>query len=101
MKKSKNSISSWLDHHGDTKIEKNVERNLIITEIINFDEYIEDVKSQLDENATDFHKNNYVTYTYSNELVDANLVYFEDCMNKGLSAYKALLFFTDYLNNKD
>jgi hypothetical protein len=69
--------------------------------MINFDEYIEDVKSQLDENATDFHKNNYVTYTYSNELIDNNLDYFEDCMNKGLSAYKGLLFFYDYLSEKD
>jgi hypothetical protein len=66
-----------------------------------FDEYIEDVKSQLDETATDFHKSNYVTYTYSNELVDTNLDYFEDCMNGGLSAYKALLFFYDYLNSED
>jgi hypothetical protein len=67
----------------------------------NFKEYIEDVKSQLDENATDFHKNNYVTYTYSNELVGSNLDYFEDCMNKGLSPYKALLYFYDYLSEKD
>jgi hypothetical protein len=69
--------------------------------MINFDEYIEDVKSQLDENATDFHKNNYVTYTYSNELIDNNLDYFEDCMNKGLSPYKGLLYFYDYLSEKD
>jgi hypothetical protein len=69
--------------------------------MINFDEYIEDVKLQLDENATDFHKNNYVTYTYSNELVDNNLDYFENCMNTGLSPYKALLFFYDYLNSED
>jgi hypothetical protein len=67
----------------------------------NFDLYIADVKSQLDENATDFHKENYITYTYSNEVVDNNLDYFEDCMNKGLSAYKALLYFYDYLSEKD
>jgi hypothetical protein len=69
--------------------------------MIYFEEYIEDVKSQLDENATDFHKNNYVTYTYSNELIDNNLDYFEDCMNKGLSPYKGLLFFYDYLSETD
>jgi hypothetical protein len=30
MKKSKNTISSWLDQHGDPKIKKNVERNVIL-----------------------------------------------------------------------
>jgi hypothetical protein len=29
------------------------------------------------------------------------LDYFEDCMNKGLSPYKALLYFYDYLSEKD
>jgi hypothetical protein len=67
----------------------------------NFEEYMLDVKSQLDENATDFHKENHITYMYSNELVDNNLDYFEDCMNKELSAYKALLYFYDYLSEKD
>lgn len=66
----------------------------------NFNEYMLDVKSQLDENATEYAKNNYVLYTYSNELVDNNLEYFEDCMNKGLSPYKALLYFYDYLNEE-
>jgi hypothetical protein len=65
-----------------------------------FDEYMLDVKSQLDENATEYAKSNYILYTYSNELVDTNLEYFEDCMNKGLSPYKALLFFYDYLNEE-
>lgn len=32
MKKSKNSISSWLDQNGDPEIEKFVEKNLEITE---------------------------------------------------------------------
>jgi hypothetical protein len=36
-----------------------------------------------------------------NELVDNNLDYFEDCMNKGVSPYKGLLFFYDYLNSED
>ena len=65
-----------------------------------FDLYMLDVKSQLDENATEYAKSNYVLYTYSNELVDTNLEYFEDCMNKGLSPYKALLYFYDYLNEE-
>ena len=32
MKKSKNSISSWLDKHGDPEIDSFVEKNLAITE---------------------------------------------------------------------
>lgn len=66
----------------------------------NFNEYIMDVKSQLDCNATEEFKNNYITYLYSNEDIDNNLDYFERCMNTGESAYIALLFFTDHLNSK-
>jgi hypothetical protein len=66
----------------------------------NFKEYIEDVKSQLDCNVSDIDKSNYTTYIYSNELVDANLDYFDDCYNNNLSAYKALLFFSDYLGDE-
>jgi len=32
MKKSKNTISSWLKEHGDSEIDKFVEKNLAITE---------------------------------------------------------------------
>lgn len=60
--------------------------------------YMEDVYSQLDEHATEEHKQNHVTYTFSTELVNNNLDYFERCMDRNLSAYKALLFFWDYLN---
>lgn len=61
----------------------------------NFDEYMVDVYSQLDENATDEYKREYVTYTYSNSDIEENLEYFKDCMDDGLSPYKALLFFWD------
>jgi hypothetical protein len=67
----------------------------------NFDEYMLDVFSQLDENVTDDYRGEYVTYTYSSELVNNNLDYFEYCMEKNLSPYKALLFFYDYLNNEE
>jgi hypothetical protein len=67
----------------------------------NFEEYIVDVKSQLDCNASEYHKNNYVTYTYSNEKVDNNLDYFEYCFGTNLSTYKALLFFGDYLTDDE
>ncbi len=32
------------------------------------------------------------------KLLKDNVEYFKKCHKKGLSAYKALLFFTDYLN---
>jgi hypothetical protein len=60
-----------------------------------FERYIKEVKSQLTENCTEEYKRDYVTYTYSNTNIDENLEYFKDCMNKGLSPYKALLFFWD------
>lgn len=63
----------------------------------NFDLYIEDVKSQLECNATDSFKKEFITYSYSNELVDKNLDYFKKCQLEGLSGYKALLYFSDYL----
>jgi hypothetical protein len=62
----------------------------------NFQEYIKNVKEQLNCNATKEFKEEYITYLYSNEEIDNNLDYFEKCMKKGLSAYKSLLFFGDY-----
>lgn len=64
----------------------------------NFEEYIQNVREQLYCNATEEFKSNYITYMYSNEQVDSNLDYFNNCMNSGLSGYKALLFFGDYLS---
>jgi hypothetical protein len=66
-----------------------------------FAHYIDAVKLQLEENASDHHKNNYVTYTYSNEEIDNNLDYFEYCFGTNLSTYKALLFFSDYLTDDE
>lgn len=62
-----------------------------------FEYYMSDVKSQLVENTDDEYKSEYITYHYSNKLVDENLEYFKDCMDKELSPYKALLFFGDHL----
>jgi len=39
-------------------------------------------------------------YTYTDEQIFGNVEYFEKCKKRGLSAYKALLFFHDYLNGK-
>jgi hypothetical protein len=62
--------------------------------------YMAHVRSQLTCNANDDYKSEFITYTYDNETVDANLPYFLDCMRSGLSAYKALLFFNEYLKDK-
>lgn len=64
------------------------------------DEYIADVKSQLTCNATKEYSEVYITYTYTNNQIDSNINYFEKCLKDGLSAYKALLFFNEYLNEK-
>lgn len=52
--------------------------------------YIEKVKELLACNNT---LEEYVQYTYTNEEIDVNYVYFTRCMEEGLSPYKALLFF--------
>jgi hypothetical protein len=65
-----------------------------------FEDYIKDVKKQLTCNASEDYKNNYITYDYSNEQVKTNLHYFKQSMENGLSAYKALLFFGDYLKGE-
>lgn len=60
--------------------------------------YIDDVKSQLYCNATEEYRSYYITYDYTNEEVDRNIDYFNVCQRNGLSPYKALLFFYDYLS---
>ena len=63
-----------------------------------FDEYMKSVKEQLDCNASDEYKSEYIVYTYPNKQVDAHLDYFERCKEVGLSPYKSLLFFGDYMD---
>lgn len=64
-----------------------------------FEEYILNAKSQLYCNASDEYRSEYITYNYTNEQIDANLEYFKKCYDRDLSAYKALLFFSDYLSD--
>lgn len=64
---------------------------------MSFDKYIADVKAQLECNASDEYKSEYVVYSYTNEQIDSNLDYFKKQMQSNLSGYKALLFFGDYL----
>lgn len=65
-----------------------------------FDEFMIGVREQLNCNAELSFKQQYITYGYTNEQVDENLEYFERCMNFGLSPYKSLLFFGDYLKGE-
>ena len=65
----------------------------------NLIKYLESVKEQLYCNASEEYRNNYVTYMYSNEQIDANIDYFENCMRDDLSPYKALLFFYDFMED--
>lgn len=68
--------------------------------MINFEEYIINVKSQLYCNASEEDKNEYIIYLFSNEEIENNLDYFKKCFDRDLSGYKALLFFKDYLDEK-
>ena len=60
--------------------------------------YIEEVKLYLTCN-NDIYCGFY-TFDYSDEQVNNNYDYFIDCFKRGLSPYKALLFFYDYLQEK-
>lgn len=60
------------------------------------EEYIADVKSQLTCNYTQ--PTLFITYNYTVKEIDDNINYFKYCLEEcNLSAYKALLFFYDYL----
>lgn len=63
-------------------------------------EYIIKVKSHLFCNLTNEEKMIYCSYDYTETEVDSNMDYFKDCYNEGLSPYKSLLFFDDYLKTK-
>lgn len=63
----------------------------------NLEEYIIDVKKQLCCN-NDLNTIEYITYDYTEQQIDKHLDYFKDCLKRSLSGYKALLFFSDYLN---
>jgi hypothetical protein len=66
--------------------------------MVKFEEYMKDVKSQLYCNTSQEFIDNHITYLHSNEKVEEHIDYFKECMDKGLSPYKSLLFFSDYLN---
>lgn len=65
---------------------------------VTFEEYIEDVKSQLCCNNSEIV--DFITYDYAEQQIDENLDYFKECLDRNLSGYKALLFLSDYLLEK-
>ena len=67
---------------------------------MDFESYFADVLSQLTCNASDEYKSTCITYEYTVAEIRNNEDYFKKCLKNGLSAYKALLFFDDYLNGE-
>lgn len=64
--------------------------------------YIWDAKTQLVCNQTmGGVEYQYILYEYTNEQIDDNKSFFNNCRKDGLSAYKALLFFSDYLKGEE
>ena len=61
------------------------------------EEYLENTKKHLTYLQTNNESKEYCTFNYTFEEILENKEYFESCLNKGLSTYKALLFFDDYL----
>ena len=41
-----------------------------------------------------------IEFTYDTEIILNNVEYFEKCRKQGLSEYKALLFFNEFLKEK-
>lgn len=73
-------------------------RSILIDKL--FEEYLINVREQLECNTTEEYKSNYIIYGYTNEQIDNNLDYFKKCIESKLSSYKALLNFHDYLNGE-
>lgn len=67
----------------------------------NFVNYMFSVYGQLSCNACKEYQAECITYAYTSEQVNQHLDYFRDSMTHGLSSYKALLFFHEYLNESD
>lgn len=57
---------------------------------ISFDEYMKDVYSQLECNASDEYKKECVVFEYSEKEINDLIDYFKSCYSNNISAYKAL-----------
>ena len=67
---------------------------------VSFEDYMADVYSQLECNISAEDNAKYGCYTYTEQTVKDNIDYFRDCLKSNLSAYKALLFLSDHLEDK-
>ena len=65
-------------------------------EEILFGNYIAEVREQLECNVDEYWEN--ITFDFTNEQIDKHLDYFELCLDKGLSAYRALDGFDEHLD---
>lgn len=65
-----------------------------------FQTYMERVRSQLECNTDMSKERDYIVFTYSEEQVNQERVYFMRCMRRNLSPYKALTFFHDWLEDQ-
>lgn len=72
---------------------------------ITLEEYLEDIKRHLFDYQSDEDKKDlqllFSFYDYKYEEILNNKEYFKKCMDDGLSTYKALLFFDDYLQKQN
>lgn len=57
---------------------------------ISFDEYMKDVYSQLECNASDEYAKKYVVFAYSIKEINDLIEYFKSCYGNNISAHKAL-----------
>ena len=64
-----------------------------------FVNYMFSVYGQLSCNACKEYQAECITYTYTSDQVNRHIDYFKDCFDRGLSSYKALLFFSDYFED--
>ena len=64
-----------------------------------FERYLKTLHEHLCCNMTEeqHEKEYFVCYDYTEEQINLNIDYFKNCQEQGLSPYKALLFFYDYL----
>lgn len=64
-----------------------------------FQTYMENVRSQLTCNNTE-EERDFIVFDYSQDFINSHRVYFMRSMVAGLSPYKALTFFSDWLEDQ-
>ena len=67
---------------------------------ITIEEYLEDTKRHLTCYQSQEDLEIYYTFNYTFEEILENKEYFQECLNKGMSTYTALLFYEYYIANE-